>query len=133
MMRTNSEIIKIWLDHGTPETVERMRDFMHAEHKFHNPLTPEPLDSEAHIMMLHNMQTTFSNQVHHIDLLLESDNYITVRGRLTGVHSGEFMGMQATNKLFKVNFTLIAEFIDGKIRNEYMELNPLSIKSQLSM
>ena len=128
---TNTEITKIWLDHSTTETIERMRQFMHPEHKFHNPLVPVPLGIEEHIGMLHKMNTTFSDQKHHIDLLLESKDYITVRGRLQGTHTGEFQGIEATNKSFEVPFTIILEFVDSKIRNEYMEMNPLTILKQI--
>lgn len=128
---TNAEITKIWLNHSTPETIERMRQFMHPNHKFYTPLVPMSLGIEEHIGMLHKMNGAFSNQIHHIDILLESEGYITVRGRLSATHTGEFQEIEATNNPFEVTFMVILEFVEGKIRNEYIEMNQMSILAQI--
>jgi predicted ester cyclase len=128
---TNSEIVRMWLDHDSPETIERLRTIMHPEHTFYSPLAPAPLSAEEHIGMLYKMQKIFSNQYHYIDLLLESGDYVTVRGRITGIHSQEFRGISPTNKQINVSFNLIMHIVDGKVKEEYMELNLVSIENQL--
>jgi predicted ester cyclase len=129
---TNKEIARMWLTHSDHDSIDNLKNLMHPNHKFYNNLTPHPLGVEEHFGMLHKMANTFSNQVHHIDLLLEDGNYIAVRGRLNAIHSGEFRGIEATNKPIEVSFNLIMQILDGQIADEFMELNPMSIIAQVS-
>jgi predicted ester cyclase len=129
---TNNEIARMWLTHSDHNSIDNLKDLMHSNHKFYNSLTPHPLGIEEHLRMLYKMANTFSNQVHHIDLLLADGDYIAVRGRLTAIHSGEFRGIEATNKPIEVSFNLIMQILEGQIADEFMELNPMSIIAQLN-
>lgn len=128
---TNKEIARLWLAHDTHESIDKMADLMHPNHRFFNTLTPHPLGPGAHLAMLHNMADVFSGQIHHIDLLLEDGNYVAIRGRLAAVHSGEFRGIAATNKNIEVSFNLIMKILDGQVEDEFMELNLLAILAQI--
>ncbi len=47
------------------------------------------------------------------DVIAEGDK-VVVRGTLSGTHTGEFMGIPATNKSFAVGFIDILEVHDGR-------------------
>lgn len=48
------------------------------------------------------------------DELIGEGDKVVMRGTMSGIHSGEFMGIPPTNKSFKVNVIDVIEYRDGK-------------------
>lgn len=129
----NTEIVKMWLDHDTHEKIDRMKSLMHAEHVAHVSISPVPLNTEQHLETLHRMHSIFGEQHHVIDQIIDNGSHVAVRGTLTAKHAGEFMGHQATDKSFTVTYMMFMEIVDGKVREEHLEMNPMSILMQLGL
>jgi len=49
-----------------------------------------------------------------VDDMIAEDEKVVVRGKLSGTHQGEFMGIPATSKSFEVAFIDILEIHDGQ-------------------
>jgi predicted ester cyclase len=127
---TNNEIARQWFAAIDKQDFGTIRDLMHADHKFQNPMTPEPIEVEGHLGMMTLMTKAFDGH-HNLELLLEDGNYAVVRGNWSGKHIGEFNGIPATGKTVNFTFIDIFEIIEGRVRTESFEMNPMAIMSQI--
>jgi predicted ester cyclase len=127
---TNKEIAKAWFAAIDANNFEAVKNLMHPQHSFRNPMTPAAVGSEEHIGMMQMMTSAFEGG-HDLELILTDGDYVTVSGRYKGKHTGEFNGMPASNKQVDFTFIDVFQIVDGKVRNEYFEMNPMSIMMQI--
>jgi len=66
------------------------------------------------------------------DVIAEGDK-VVVRGTLSGTHTGEFMGIPATNKSFSVGFMDILEFHDGQATAHWGITDSSAMMQQLGL
>jgi len=66
------------------------------------------------------------------DTLADGDK-VVVRGTMSGTHQGEFMGIPATNKSFKVQFIDIIEFQDDKATQHWGVIDQAAMMQQLGL
>jgi predicted ester cyclase len=130
MSMTNKEIAKSWFAAIDKKDFNAVKAMMHSGHEFHNPMMPQPANAEGHIGMMQMMTGALSGG-HILDLVLEDDNHVVVRGKWSGKHTGEFNGVPATGKSVEFTFTDVFEIIDGKVRKEALEMNPMAIMAQI--
>jgi predicted ester cyclase len=127
---TNKEIAKAWFADIDSNNFDGVKTLMDSRHAFHNPMTLEPAGKDQHIGMMQMMTTSFKGQ-HHVELLISEGEYVTVKGKWSGTHAGEFNGVPATNKHVEFSFIDIFRIINGKVTDEYFEMNPMSIMMQI--
>lgn len=128
---TSKEIIKSWFNFIDEKNYEGIKGHMAADHQFHNPMTPAPLNADEHIGMIQMMTSSFEGE-HILDLLVEEDNHVAVKGRWSGKHVGDFEGVPATGNNVEFSWTDVFQIVDGKVKKEHMELNPMSIMQQIA-
>jgi steroid delta-isomerase-like uncharacterized protein len=68
-----------------------------------------------------------------VDDIIGEDDKIVVRGRLSGTHQGEFMGIPATNKSFEVGFIDILEIHDGQATAHWGQTDQGAMMQQLGL
>ena len=66
------------------------------------------------------------------DLIAEGDK-VVARGRLTGTHQGEFMGIPATGKPVSQTGTQIVRIAKGKVVESWLEVDNLGMMQQLGV
>jgi predicted ester cyclase len=127
---TNKEIAKAWFAGIDKNDFNSVKELMHPDHKFYNPMTPAPAGIDEHLGLMQMMTSAFSGE-HKLELVIEDQNHAVVRGRWKGKHTGEFNGIGATGQPVEFTFTDIFEIVDGKVRREAFEMNPMSIMMQI--
>ena len=127
---TNKEIAKAWFAAIDANNFEAVKKLMHSQHSFRNPMTPTPVGQDEHIGMMQMMTSAFEGG-HDLELILTDAEYVTVTGRYKGKHIAEFNGLPATNKNVDFTFIDVFQIEDGKVRNEFFEMNPMSIMMQI--
>ena len=128
---TNKEIARKWFESIDKHDFATIRSLMHSDHTFSNPMTPEAIGPDEHIGMMQMMTGSFTGQ-HTLTLVLEDGNHAIVRGRWSGKHTGEFQGVKATGNDVTFTFIDIFEIVDGKVRKEAFEMNPMAMMAQIS-
>ena len=129
---TPKEFIQIWfanIDANRYEDLEKMLD---TSHKFVNPMTPEPAGKEQHLGMIKMMTASFSENKHHLDVVLSDGEWVAARGRVTCKHTGEFNGVPPTNRKIEFSWIDVMHVVNGKLKEEYFEMNPMTIMQQVS-
>lgn len=127
---TNKEIVKKWFNHIDSNNFDEVKNLMDSKHSFKNPMTPTPVGADQHIGMIQMMTDAFQGD-HHLDLILESGEHVTASGKWKGKHTGEFNGISATNNTVEFSFIDIFHIVNGKIMDEHLEMNPMSIMQQI--
>lgn len=69
------------------------------------------------------LHTSFSNVQVTVRDMVASDNKVTTRKEITGVHSGNLMGIAATGRPVKISVIDIMVVKDGKITEHWGETN----------
>ncbi len=126
----HKEIITAWYQNIDNENPEKIRELCHPDHTFQNPMAPAPLNKEEHIGMMQMMTSALKGQ-HLVDHAIEDGDWIAIRARWKGKHVGEFEGIAATGNEVEFSFIDIFHIVDGKVKEEYLEMNPLAIMSQI--
>ncbi len=127
---TNKEIAKAWFARIDEKNFDGVKALMNSNHSFSSPMTPEPVAADQHIGMMQMMTSSFEGQ-HHLDLLISDGEYVTVKGKWAGRHTGEFQGIAPTQKPVDFSFIDIFHIINGKVAEEYFEMNPMAIMAQI--
>ena len=125
------ELVKNWFAYIDAQNFEGIKSLMDAQHKFHNPMTPEPAGVDEHLGMMQMMTGAFQGR-HHIDILVEEGNRVAVYGRWSGKHIGEFNGVPAMGNTLTFTWADVFQIDNGKVVNEYFEMNPMSIMAQIT-
>jgi steroid delta-isomerase-like uncharacterized protein len=82
--------------------------------KEHEEMPGMPSDKTAPRAFMTMFTAAFSDLTMHVEDMLQDRDKVAARGRMTGTHDGEFMGMPATGKTFDIAFLDIIEFRDDK-------------------
>lgn len=127
---TNKEIAMAWFANIDKNNFDGVKNLMDSNHSFQNPMTPAPVGIDQHIGMMQMMTSAFSG-AHILELIIEDEGHAVVKGRWKGTHTGEFNGIPATNKPVEFTFIDIFEIVNGKVRKEAFEMNPMSIMQQI--
>ena len=101
---------------------------------YHNPANPEVRTHEEHKQkVLVGLRTAFPDLKIVIEDTIAEGNKVVIRFTFRGTHKGEYAGIAPTNK--RIEFTAINIFrlADGKVAEQWVESNPLSMLLQLGV
>ena len=128
---TPKEFAKKWFSAIDAKNYTGLKNMLADNHQFHNPVVPQAMDREGHINMMQTMLGAFSNGEHHIEQLISEGDWVVVRGRWTGKHTGDFNGIPATGKTVDFTITDILHVVNDRLAEEYMEWNLATLLSQV--
>ena len=128
---TPKEFTKKWFANIDSKKFDDLNQMMDKNHQFFNPSTPGPVDREQHLGMIQMMTGALGESQHHTDVILSEGEWVTVRGRVSCKHTGEFNGIPATGKKVEFSWIDVMHIVNGKVVEEYLEFNPMSIMQQI--
>ncbi len=128
---TNKEIVTAWFKAIDNQDFGACADLLDNSHSFRNSMSPVPVGKEEHLGMV-QMLTGALDGTHKLNLLFGDDEHVAVSGTWNGTHVGEFNGVAASGKKVEFNFVDLLQIVNGKIKNEHLEMNPMSIMAQIS-
>ena len=99
----------------------------------HLPGNPEPLNREAHKQAAQASYVGFPDYHHKIEDLIAKADKVTMRVTNTGTHKGDFMGIPATGKEMKFTANIIAQFVNGKAVEVWIEADFMGLMQQLGV
>lgn len=77
------------------------------------------------------MFTAFPDAQVHVDDIFASEDKVAVRVRITGTHSGPFLGKAATGRAIAYDSIELYEITDGKISTEWICSDTLTMMTQI--
>ena len=90
-----------------------------------------PMSADEWAGMGEMMYAAFPDGRHTIDEILEIDDRVMLRGRFTGTHSGEFLGMPPTGKKITITFMNLDRFAGDQLIEHRAEVDMAGLMQQL--
>jgi steroid delta-isomerase-like uncharacterized protein len=98
----------------------------------HPHLASEPVSGPARAKQFIAAYRTAFPDIHiQIEDQIAEQNRLAVRCRMQGTHAGELMGIPPTGKRVDAGVMLFFRFEEGKIAEEWIEFNQLSVLQQI--
>lgn len=128
---TNEDIAKAWFEAIDVGDFESLKKLIDKNHHFHNPMTEKPAGRDQHIELIRNLTSSVTGR-HLLDLIISEGEYVAIKGRFKGTHTGKFNNIPATKRPVEFSWIDIFHIVDGKVADEYFEFNPSTILNQIS-
>jgi predicted ester cyclase len=91
-----------------------------------------PMSAEEWAGMGEMMYAAFPDGQHTVDETLQIGDRVVVRGRFSGTHTGEFMGIAPTGKEITITFMNIDRFAGEKLIEHRAEADMAGLMQQLA-
>ncbi len=127
----NKKVVSDYLSAVEKKDFENVKAFLTEDHFFHISLSPMPLDSNGHIQALKRLFEGFPDLNYTIENQIAEESKVAIRGTLTGTHAGEFNGIPPTNRKINISFSEIVRLKDGKIAEEWAQMDTMSLMKQI--
>ncbi len=115
----HKETLRRFLEAGDAGNVDAFDDLIAEDVIDHQNFPGIPPGREGVKQVYGLLHQAFSNLKTEVDDLLAEGDRVVVRSRLTGIHTGEFLGVPASNKPVDVQAIDIIRFQDGKMAEHW--------------
>lgn len=104
------QVIEQGFGNGDLYVIDQLMADDYTEHQFNMRGGKEGLKKA-----IISLSTAFSNHEYHLLNYAVNNDVVWVHYRSTGVHTGKFMGQEATGKKFSIDVIDIARIVNGKL------------------
>ena len=94
---------------------------------------PDTRGVEGFTQVMGMFITAFPDMEMHMDDSIAEGDKVATRGYFTGTHKGDFMGIPATGKSIRVSYTDIWAVKDGKLAENWVQMDILGMMQQLGV
>ncbi len=94
---------------------------------------PEPMDKEVFRKFGMSFYLAFANGKHTFDEVIVSEDKVVTCGTFTGIHLGEFQGLQPTGREIKLSIMHIDRLENNKIVEHWGQGDALGLMQQLGI
>ena len=114
--------------------LDQADEILAAGYVTHDPATPdfgEGPEAEKQIVTLY--RSGFPDLQLTIDHMIDVGNFVTARFTARGTHQGEFWGIAPTNRLIRIEGTVVVRFSRGRIAERWVMWDALGLMQQLGV
>ena len=105
--------------------------FFHKRYVYHEPGTPEVRGTDGLRQLLSAYRTALPDMSATIEDMIGEDEKVAHRFTIRGTHKGDLMGIPATGKQVEFTGILVSHFDNGKIVEEWENLDSLGLLQQV--
>jgi steroid delta-isomerase-like uncharacterized protein len=114
--------------------LDLVEEFVSEDFVDHEGIPGLPKTGPKAIRALFEMSVAGFSDLHFtIDELIGEGDKVVARGRMSGTHTGEFMGIPPTNKSVEVQLVDIFEIHDGKATQHWGVMDQAGMMQQLGL
>lgn len=113
--------------------LEKLRDLVAQDVKDHDPAPNQGPGPQGYIDFFTMMRNAFPDMRVEVEKLVADEDNVSFAYTLTGVHKGDFMGVEGTNKHVKVRGMQISRFKGGKMVERWGSSDELGILKQIGV
>ena len=124
-------LLERWFAAGDAGDLEQFDEFLHSDVVVHAPMGLSTEGPDAEKQVWRDALRAMPNIRHDIQELISSENMIAARAVVTGTLEGDFAGIAANGRSFKVDQGLFAHVRDGKIIEAWEIVDTASLLRQL--
>ncbi len=113
--------------------VDKVDEFMAPDFVDHEQMPGSPGGREAPKWFIKTMHSAFSDFGYEIQDLIAEGDRVAVRAKIRGTHTGEFMGIPATNKPFEIDTIDVVQMKEGKSVAHWGVTDAMAMMQQLGV
>jgi steroid delta-isomerase-like uncharacterized protein len=106
--------------------------YIHPDYVNHDFPSPAP-GAEGFKAVVGFFLEAFPDMTVNVEDEFGTGDQIASRGRFTGTHRGNFMGVPATGKTVNISYVDIWRLEDGKLRENWVQMDLLGLMQQLGV
>lgn len=131
----NKELLREWLKECfIGGNLDRLEEYVSPEYVEHNPSVPHDIEGiEGHRANIEGFQEAFPDMEVEIEKLVAAGDKTAQRMTFRGTHQGEMMGVPPTGKTVEATATGITRFEDGKMVEDWSQVDMLGLMQQLGV
>ncbi len=114
--------------------LELVDEIISPSHALHDPnLTDSSVGPDAYKRQVSRFMVGIPDLHFTIEDIVDEKEKLAVAWTISGTHTGEFMGIPATNKKVYVEGITINHMVDGKIMDSYISWDTFGMMQQLGV
>jgi len=130
----NKELIRNFFEQLDKGNVGIVKELFAPNVAYYSPSgSSTPMSQEDAIESTKMFFSAFPDLEHSIGGLIASGDMVVVRATVQGTHKGEFAGIPATGNEIEFSFIAIVRIENGKIVEEWQDMDTLGFMQQLGM
>ena len=129
---TPKEFAQKWFKTMDAGNYVGLKALLAEHHQFRNPASEQPLSKEEHIGMIQQMMGALTGN-HQIEQMISEGDWILIRGRWKGKHTGAYNGIPASGHDVDFTFMDVMHVVNDKLVEEHMEWNAMRLQSQIGI
>lgn len=118
---------------ATTEDIDKMDELVSADVVEHGPMGQQIRGVDALKEHMEAFLESFEDFEASVQDVFAEDDMVSMRVRLRGRHTGEFMGFEGTGKSFEVDNLVITRVEDGKIAERWLQPDLVGMLHQLEL
>lgn len=132
-LEESKAVARAFFEEFSQGNLDAVADLMHADHVFHFPLLPAPVDKDGHIAGQAAVKTAFPDYTMLVTEQIAEGDMVFNRLHITGTHEGEFMGRPGSGRTFEISTFNVMRIRDGQVLDEWDEFDTLDFLVQLGI
>jgi predicted ester cyclase len=112
---------------------DRLDEVFAADFTDHDPGDGQPAGLEGIKAYWRDFTTAFPDFVLAPDVLSADDEYVTLVYKISGTHTGEFLGHAPTGKKFSIRGLQTGKFADGRMVDRWGSSDMYGLRKQLGL
>jgi steroid delta-isomerase-like uncharacterized protein len=126
----NKQVVRQVFEFYNQQDIEKVEELFSPKHVFHFPGAP-PMDWNSHKQFIVSLSKAFPDLHFKIEDILAEGDKVAYRLTVSGTHKGEFQGIPPTNKKVSFSSTGISNIIDGKVAEDWVDVDVMGLMQQL--
>lgn len=131
----NEEMVRQLMEEALVEgNLDLIDEFLADDFVGHSNLVPEPIHGiDEYKEFISELSEGMSELEYTFEDVIATEDKVAVRGSSTGIHDGEFSGVEPTGKEVKIEGMYIAHIEDGQIVESWGQNDMLGALQQLGV
>jgi steroid delta-isomerase-like uncharacterized protein len=132
-LEDNKAVARAFFEAFTKGNLQAVADLMHADHTFHFPLSPGPVDKAGHVAGQAAVKVAFPDYSMDVIEQIAEGDMVFNRLRVTGTQKGEYRGLPGNGKTFDITTFNTMRIREGQVVDEWDEFDTLDFLAQLGV
>jgi steroid delta-isomerase-like uncharacterized protein len=127
----NKALLQRYIDEMNRGNESYLDEYFASDYRYHG--AAGELDADGFKAIHSNFLSAFPDAKASIEDMIAVGDKVATRWKICGTHTGEFQGLPPTGKKVTITGIIISQVKDGKVVEEWEELNQLSLMQQLGV
>jgi steroid delta-isomerase-like uncharacterized protein len=131
MSEENKAIVRRWVEAFNEGNLDAVDELVTGSYLRHDPNAPEVRGPEEEKQLIAMYRSAFPDLHFTIEDMIAEGDKVAMRVGISATHKGELLGIPATGKQLSVTGTEVYRLAEGKIDEQWVNVDTLGMMQQL--